>query len=328
MKYTDKIYGKINITEKVIIEIIESSDFQRLIGIDQAGYFDVYFPGTKHSRFEHSVGCYILLKKFGASIEEQIAGLIHDISHSAFSHTADYVFDSGRGADHNYQDDIFEDFVRQTKIPEILKKYNYDVDYILNENNFPLQENELPDLCADRIDYSLRGAFHYIKMNTDKIDYFLDNLKVNNNEWVFNSYEAAFKYAKLFKKLNDIYYSNKETAAMFKRTSDWIKYAAKRNYITHTDLFVTDKEVINQINKHLANDKKLAELWEYMNNSEINICKKGESNCEQIIVKSRIVDPSFLDGDIIKRISEINREWGSTVNMDKEPKIYYLKKSK
>ena len=98
MKYTDRIYGDVDITENVVVDIINSQAFQRLKGIDQAGYFEVYFPGTKHSRFEHSIGCYVLLKMYGASLEEQLAGLIHDVSHSAFSHTADYIFSGGRAA--------------------------------------------------------------------------------------------------------------------------------------------------------------------------------------------------------------------------------------
>ena len=36
----------------------------------------------------------LLIKKLGGSVEEQIAGLLHDVSHTAFSHVIDYVFDN------------------------------------------------------------------------------------------------------------------------------------------------------------------------------------------------------------------------------------------
>lgn len=70
MKYIDRVYGSFEITEPVILELINSSTLQRLNEIDQAGYQEPYFPGTAHSRFEHSVGVYLLLKIYNAPIEE------------------------------------------------------------------------------------------------------------------------------------------------------------------------------------------------------------------------------------------------------------------
>jgi len=325
MKHVDIIYGNVEIIDNVVVDIINTAIFQRLKGIDQAGYFQVYFPGTEHSRFDHSVGCYLLLRKFGASIEEQIAGLLHDISHSAFSHTADYVFDGGRGADHNYQDDIFEEFVMQTEIPGILQKYGFDVDYILNENNFSLQETDLPDLCADRIDYSLRGVIVYDIASKAEIDSMLDNLKVVKNKWVFENFDYAQKYAQMFKELNDVYYSNRETAAMFSRTSNWIKYAIDKGYITQRELFMTDNEVIKKINAHKKYDKTLDELWEKMNNPKIILGKSEDDDTREVVVKSRIVDPLFIDGSNMKRVSDRDHGWSEIVREDMQPKIYYLK---
>jgi len=108
MTLNDRIFGKISITEPVLIELIKSKPLQRLKAIDQSGYYEPWFPGTKHSRFEHSVGVCWLLKKYGAPIEEQIAGLIHDVSHTAFSHTSDYIFDTGSEREHTHQDKMFE----------------------------------------------------------------------------------------------------------------------------------------------------------------------------------------------------------------------------
>jgi HD superfamily phosphohydrolase len=324
MKYKDKIYGKCKIEEKIILDIIREPIFERLKGIDQAGYFEVYFPGTKHSRFEHSVGCYLLLKRYNASLKEQIAGLIHDVSHSAFSHTADYVFAQGRGADHNYQDDIFVDFVYKTNIVRILEEYGYNVDEILNEDNFPLQETQLPNLCADRIDYSLRGMTVYNIADKGTIENILKSLRVIDNEWVFDNFDIALQYAQLFKKLNDIYYSNKETAAMFLRTSKWIKYAIQKEYISHRDLFTTDEEVIKKINIYLNEDVKLQELWNEMNNSQIE-CGKNDKEGEKVIVKSRVVDPLVIINGNIKHISILDKDWFKSVQEDKVPKTYYIR---
>ena len=119
MKYQDKIFGEVEISEPVILDLINSPTIQRLKEIDQAGYFEPYFPKSKHTRFEHSVGAYILLNKFNAPAEEQIAGLIHDVSHSAFSHCVDYVLDEGSEKEQSHQDNVFEDFVLKSEIPAI-----------------------------------------------------------------------------------------------------------------------------------------------------------------------------------------------------------------
>jgi HD superfamily phosphohydrolase len=152
MKYTDRVYGEFEITEPVILELINSPSLQRLKDIDQAGYRplwvkpDAYTGEYDHSRFAHSLGVYLLLRKYDAPLEEQIAGLIHDASHSAFSHCIDYILDSGSEKEHNHQDNLFDNFIRKTEIPEIIKKYGFDLDYILNDKNFPLKERGLPDL--------------------------------------------------------------------------------------------------------------------------------------------------------------------------------------
>ncbi|MBU2509538.1 phosphohydrolase, partial [Patescibacteria group bacterium] len=81
MKLDHRVYGEIEISEPVIIELINCPALQRLKEIDQAGYFEPHYPGSSQTRFEHSIGDYHLLTKYEASLEERIAGLIHDVSH-------------------------------------------------------------------------------------------------------------------------------------------------------------------------------------------------------------------------------------------------------
>jgi len=42
MRYKDPIYGEVEITEPVIVELINSPSLQRLKGIDQAGYRPIW----------------------------------------------------------------------------------------------------------------------------------------------------------------------------------------------------------------------------------------------------------------------------------------------
>jgi uncharacterized protein len=103
MKYQDIVYGKCSIAEPVILELLQSPLLKRSKNIDQGGYGPLCVkpypePGQfGHNRLAHSIGVYLILKKFNATREEQITGLIHDVSHSAFSDCIDYVLESGNG---------------------------------------------------------------------------------------------------------------------------------------------------------------------------------------------------------------------------------------
>ncbi len=330
MEYIDRVYGEFKIRELVILELINSPLLQRLKDIDQAGYRplwvkpDVDTGEYDHSRFAHSLGVYLLLLKYGASLEEQIAGLIHDVSHSAFSHCIDYVLDSGSEKEHNHQDNLFDSFVRKTQFPDIVKKYGFELEYILDDKNFLLKEKDLPDLCADRIDYSLKTAVIFGELNNEDKKYLLENLTTQDNNWVFKNFESAKKYAELFLKLNKKYYASFSSALMFRAVSDCLRYALKKEYISEDDLYTTDKIVLEKIKRFLDKDKRLKLFWERMNN-KVKAKNNPDNYDAQVFCKSRIVDPLFRDTGILRRVSEIDSNWGDIIKQESKPKQYFLK---
>lgn len=322
MNILDRVYGEVEITEPVIIDLINSPTLERLKGVDQAGYFELYFPDTRHSRFEHSVGVYALLTRYGASLEERIAGLIHDVSHTAFSHCADYVLaDSGAKQDH--QDNTFEAFVRASDIPEILALHGFDIERILNDRNFPLKETLLPDLCADRIDYSLRWAV--IAYGKDaRADFFLEHLEAENGKWIFQDFESAQAYAELFRTLNATYFSGIQSATMFQTVGDYLKYALAQGYITEQDLYKTDSEVLAKIGAHLDADTELR-LYRRRMNGETDIIDSPADYNRKVSCKSRVVDPLCRHEGAIRRVSDIDLAWKIVLEEESRPKVYFLK---
>ena len=330
MKYKDLIFGNVTISEPVILDLLKTPALQRLKDIDNAGYKPLWakpkgiLSHGDYSRFAHSVAVYLLVRKYGAPLEEQVAGLLHDVSHSAFSHCIDYVLDSGSQKTHNHQDNIHEEFVKSTKIPAILSKYGFNVDYILDDKNFPLKEKSLPDLCADRLEYSMRGALIFKECTKKQIEYFLSNLTVLDNNWVFKNFLAAHRYAKLFAKLNTIYYSGIHSAAMFRAVGDYLKYALSKKYITNSDLYTTDTAVVKKISVNLKKDAHLRLLFARMNN-KIPFTNNPKDYDAQVFCKSRVVDPLCLVNGKLKRVSQINSSWKEIVKVESTPKEYFLK---
>lgn len=329
MEYLDRVYGKIKIEEPLILELINLPSLQRLKGIDQCGYFLYFwFPDAESyesfSRFEHSLGVFILLKKFGAPFEEQVAGLIHDFSHGVFSHCIDYALDEGSEKDHSHQDNIFEKFVRNSEIPNILRSQGLGVDYILNEDNFPLLEKKLPNLCANRIDYALRTAIIFKEIDQETMDYFLNNLIVEKNLWLFRNLESAQKFARLFFKLNNFCFAGLFSAVMFRTVGDLLKHALEKGYITKNDLYTTDKEVLEKIKNNLDFDKKLKKLFDRMDN-KVKFENNPQNYNAQVFCKSRVVDPLFKINNKIQKLSEIDKKWAEIVEKESKPKEYYIK---
>ena len=323
MIISDRIYGQFEITEPLILDLLASPYLKRLGGIDQCGYSSTYYPSEeeKMTRLEHSIGVYRLLKIYGASLIEQAAGLIHDLSHSAFSHSIDYILEGGDGKTQHYQDSIFAEFTQKSDIPAILKKHDIPLDYILEDQNFPLKEKILPDLCADRIDYSLRAAFVWEGVRPEKI---LGSLKAENNQWFFSDFEAAKEYAELFRLLNEKYFTSITAGTMHQAVGDYLGYALRQGYIKKEDLYTTDKEVLEKIRPYHNRDEELQKLSGRMND-KIATAGSHDNYDQAIELKSRLVDPLFAEQGRLLRFSEAEPEWKKILAKELGHKTIYLK---
>ena len=325
MFYKDKIYGEIDITEPVILDLINSLSMERLKGVSQHGHYEPYFPKTDFSRFEHSLGVFILLKKYGAPILEQIAGLLHDVSHTAFSHVADYVFHDGSGKYQNFQDEELEGFIGNSEIPGILQKYGINYREVLDDSKHPLKEKELPDLCADRIDYFLREAKNLKKASQEEVDEFLGNFMIVDGFWVFRDRALAKKYAYLFLDVNNSFWANLETGVMFKTMGELLKYAVEKKIIIREDFFRTDREVWDKIRPHQGADSHLKLLLDRADN-KYEFTMGGNDNYDlHALCKSRAVDPFFISEEKLTRLSEVDKEFARMKEEASEPKEYYIK---
>lgn len=324
MHIRDRVYGEHTITEPVVLELLNSPTLERLKSIDQAGYFEPYFPGFSHSRFEHSVGVFLLLRRYAAPLEEQLAGLLHDISHTAFSHCVDYVLEAGSGERQDLQDNVFAEYLLRSEIPAILARHGFAVDRIVNDENFPLKERTLPTLCADRIDYSLRSARVRNDHSTHDIADILAHLDVRNGDWVFRDRAHARIFGELFRHVNTKYFAGIESAVMFRTVSDYLRHAIEHAYITEADLFSTDQAVLTKIARYHRSDPLLQHLFARMNN-QIPYQNDPTSTVQKIVCKARIVDPLFFDGEAVRALSDADPAWSAIVQEESHPKEYRVR---
>lgn len=319
MFFNDSVYGTFTIREPILQELIASEPLQHLQDISMAGYAEPFFPNSYHSRFEHSVEVCFLLSQFGASLEEQIAGLLHDISHTAFSHCVDYALAEGSQTHHTFQDDVFETFVTHSVIPEILQKYQFKSEDFFDESRFPLLERALPGLCADRIDYVLRAGIHHRIIDRSTSQEFLDALCIIDRQWIFTDSQLARKFAEFFRHTNDKYYSGLESAVMLCSVGGLLKHSLSQGYINRDELFQSDRQVLAKITPHLQEDLHLLQYWQQMN-GRVEVQNNPQNFDVLVRCKSRIVDPLCLVGGQVQTLSQYHSDWQDALAKDSQPR--------
>lgn len=308
MVLTDKIYGKFKINEPVLKSFLKTPAILRLKNISTFGIPDKYYHCKGHSRYEHSVGVMLLLRKLGASLEEQLAGLLHDVSTPAFSHVADWVFAGGMKGNEDYHDKLHENFVKITEIPELLEKYNFSIERILRQNNFHLLEREIPDLCADRIDYSARQLKFYL--NEQEIASCVESLTNFNGKIIFLNTNAAFKFAHTFLILQTEFWGGEETSKRYYLFAQMLKRALKIKILKKKDFFKDEKYIMEIINK--SKDTEVVKSLKILSEKAIPIFEVKKTT--KVFKKFRYVDPKVLKNGKLIRLSRLIPMFGKIIN--------------
>jgi len=186
-------YGKCVETEPVLIELMLSNPFQRLRYIHQygpshyvkkhvvyAGFFQKC-PTIDYTRYDHSLCIWMLTKIKNRPLNEQITVLLHDISHTALSHLADFLYTKENTSDKSYQDHTLKDFLIEHGIADILQRYSISVDDVLDK----------PYL--DRIDYTLTGGYLAGVISLKAVHQIIADLTYDTNtkKWYFADAQSA-----------------------------------------------------------------------------------------------------------------------------------------
>lgn len=194
----DPIHGYIHIEDKVIWDLINSKDFQRLRRVRQLGSTLMVFPSGEHSRMMHSLGAYEIARRMINEVDDikntlsdhekmvlMVAALLHDIGHAPFSHS----FESILSCKHEvYTAQII---TGPSEIADVLRK----IDEKLPEEVASVIDHTHPNpilsqlissqLDADRLDYLLRDSYFtgvsYGQIDLDRI---LRTMRVKDNRVV------------------------------------------------------------------------------------------------------------------------------------------------
>ncbi|KAE8151917.1 phosphoribosylamidoimidazole-succinocarboxamidesynthase [Aspergillus avenaceus] len=160
----DKIYGDHTISEPVLTELLQSPALLRLAGVGLHGQTDLLGITHTVTRLEHSIGAFLLVRKVGANVAEQVAALLHDISHTVLSHDVDGALSKPGESFHEVHK---MRYIMTTQLPQTLIKHGFTDLKPFDEELYPLVEMPAPHLCADRLDYSLRDTVAFGKLDIE-----------------------------------------------------------------------------------------------------------------------------------------------------------------
>ncbi|WP_062200203.1 HD domain-containing protein [Massilibacterium senegalense] len=183
--FKDPVHGYIHVRDRLIWDLIGTREFQRLRRIRQLGTTYLTFHGAEHSRFNHSLGVYEIVRRMMTIFqgrpywndEERLlcltAALLHDVGHGPFSHSFEKVFDF------NHEEWSRNIITGNTEINQVLRSVDDTfpqavADVIAKKYPNPLVVSLISSqIDADRMDYLLRDAYYtgvsYGKFDLDRV---------------------------------------------------------------------------------------------------------------------------------------------------------------
>jgi len=176
--YLDPVHQDIvldgNIPEQqLIIDLIDTKEFQRLRRIQQLGVTSYTFQGAEGSRFTHSIGAMYVASKFLNSLTANqnainkykplilVSALLHDLGHGPFSHVTEKIIN------YHHEDWSCRIIAGDTEVRKVLDNYKAfpdlarNVVQVLQKKYTPKYVSQLisSQLDCDRCDYLLRDSY-------------------------------------------------------------------------------------------------------------------------------------------------------------------------
>ena len=300
LQLNDAIYGEFEI-DGVLLELICSEPMQRLKGIYQGGASYLVNSSWNNTRYDHSVGTMLLVNKLGGSLEEQIVALLHDVSHTAFSHVIDYVLGH---KEENYHETIYEQIVAQSSIPGILAKAGLDWEKILlDDSQWTLLEQPAPHLCADRVDYTLRDLYAYGHITLQEVHRFLDQLVTIDGKMVCSDQSAAEWFVNTYYKEVIGLFMNPLNMFGNDQLAKTLKLALQKDVLTIDDFLKKDEDVIRLLKA--SGDSSIASMLHTLLNSKV---ENGTPSCFDVhqTTKPRLIDPLVIVSGQLVPVSDLS----------------------
>ncbi len=185
---------------------LELPSLKRLAGVGLLCGTDwtaLYNNRFYYSRLDHSVGVALIIWHFTRDKAQTLAGLFHDISTPVFSHVSD--FRKGDALTQTATEQDTKSLLHNDKaLAELLSQDGLSAEDIDDYHRYPVADNEIPQLSADRLEYmfpsgmALDGSWDLPSIERAYKDIIVLKNENNIDELGFKTLEIAEDYCRRF----------------------------------------------------------------------------------------------------------------------------------
>ena len=249
------------------------------------------FTGLKpYSRYNHSVGCALIVWHFTHDVRQTIAALLHDIATPTFAHVIDFL-----NGDHIKQESTERgttDLIQHSaEIMAALNGYGITLEEVADYHQYPIADNDSPHLSADRLEYTLSNMIHYHIAPIEAVKQWYDSLVVGQNEegapeLMFTDIETAEAFAQAALRTSYIYIADEDRFAM-QTLAELLKKHISRGILTKADLYQTENQVISLLNRY----SEARQDWQHYQSLHLIHAGSTHPHAKTIISKKRHINP-------------------------------------
>lgn len=276
-----------------------------------------------YSRLDHSIGVALIIWHFTQDKAQTIAGLLHDVSTPVFSHVSD--FRNGDALTQTSTEKTNISIIKNSQeLLSLLKQDSLTVEEIQDYHIYPIADNEIPCLSADRLEYMypsgmvLEGSWTLEEISKTYNDISILQNENQTQELGFNSLEMAELYCEKFCMTGHILQMNEDKLTL-QLMGTIMNLAEKEKILCEQDFMtLSEKQILEKLEngksslylKKLLNTFKNMEKIEHTQNELPN----DEYFCVNLKVKQRYINPLVKTQNGNFRLNQISKSANSLIN--------------
>lgn len=232
---------------------------QRLKGIGLlcgTDWTPLYKNRFYYSRLDHSIGVALIIWNFTKDKTQTISGLLHDVSTPVFSHVSD--FRKGDALSQTSTESINAHIIQSDKeLSVLLRQDGININQIKDYHIYPIADNEIPHLSADRLEYMFpSGMVLEGSWNLDEVEKTYKDITIlinesNTPELGFNTPEIAENYCRKFCMTGHVLQLN-ENKLTLQLLGQIMNQAVDENILSESDFMtLSEKEILDKLDEKL-----------------------------------------------------------------------------
>lgn len=257
-------------------------------------YSDLFESEFFYSSLDHSVAVALIVWHFTHDKKQTLAGLYHDISSPVFKHCVD-VMEGDYEVQESTEELTTKIIAESADIKKLLERDGILTLEIDDYHLYPIADNDVPGLAADRLEYSFSQAmFTYRLIDLEKVKEFYNDISVQTNE--AGKPELGFKTKKIardfIRTTGDLFviFRDDRTRYTMQFLADIMKRLSEEGKICKKDLYeMKESEVIK-----IIEGSKYADVFEIWRKAKrIKSSKEKPKGVYYVHCKSKVryIDP-------------------------------------